>query len=195
MYICTFELKLLTIKDEIEKQQQGKDQHAENEETEEAEIVQLNLPYGGEKGQHLMKKLQRNVERNLNGKVKLRTTYTPCKLGSRFPVKDREKLIHQHNVTYHVTCANKKCESTYVGETKRRMFTRIMEHNSKDAKSHVLRHSKKTKHRRVFLPNVEIIGRGYKTNFKRKVSEALFIKQLKPDLNMQKDAFKLKLYN
>ena len=43
--------------------------------------------------------------------------------------------------------------------------------------------------------NVKILGKGYRTNFKRRVSEALFIKELKPDLNKQKDAFKLKLYN
>ena len=34
-----------------------------------------------------------------------------------------------------------------------------------------------------------------RSDFKRKISESLFIKQLKPDLNKQKDAFKLKLYN
>ena len=162
---------------------------------EEVEMVQLNLPYGGEKGQQLMQKLQRNIKRNLKGKVQLRTTYTPCKLGSRFPVKDKTKLEHQHNVSYHINCANKKCKSNYVGETKRRTFTRTMEHNSKDAKSHVLIHSKRTKHRRVFLPDVKILGKGYRTNFKRKVSEALYIKELKPDLNVQKEAFKLKLFN
>ena len=47
----------------------------------------------------------------------------------------------------------------------------------------------------LFLPNVNIIGSGYRTNFKRVISEALFIKELKPDLNVQKDAYKLKLFN
>ena len=89
----------------------------------------------------------------------------------------------------------KKCKSNYVGQTKRRTLVRTMDQNSKDAKSHVLQHSKKTKHRRVFLPNVKIIGSGYRTNFKRVISEALFIKELKPDLNVQKDAYKLKLFN
>ena len=125
--------------------------------------------------------------------MKLRTTYTPCKLGSRFPVKDKTKLIHQHNVSYYIECANKKCNSDYVGQTKRRTLVRTMDHNSKDPKSHVLQHSKKTKHRRVFLPNVRILGSGYRTNFRRVVSEALFIKELKPDLNIQKDAYKLEL--
>ena len=49
--------------------------------------------------------------------------------------------------------------------------------------------------RRVFLPDVKIIGKRYRTNFRRKISEVLFIKELKPDLNVQKDAFKLKLFN
>ena len=70
-----------------------------------------------------------------------------------------------------------------------------MEHNSKDPKSHVLIHSKETKHRRVFLPNLKIVGSGYKSDFRRKISEALHIKELKPDLNIQKDAYRLKLYN
>ena len=98
-------------------------------------------------------------------------------------------------MSYHIQCANKKCTSNYVGQTKRRTLVRTMDHNSKDSKSHVLQHSKKPKHRRVFLPNVKIIGSGYRTNFKRVISEALFIKELKPDLNVQKDAYKLKLFN
>ena len=72
---------------------------------------------------------------------------------------------------------------------------RTSEHNSKDEKSHVLIHSKKTKHRWVFLQNVQILGRGYRTNFRRKISEALYIKELEPDLNVQKEAYKLKLFN
>ena len=72
---------------------------------------------------------------------------------------------------------------------------RTLQHNSKDNASHILQHSKKTKHRRVTLKDVKILGKGYKSNFKRRISEALFVKELKPDLNKQKDAFKLKLYN
>ena len=184
------------IAEEVDKHRSAKtDEDDRAEEAEEPERIQLNLPYGGEKGQQLLRKLGQNIGISLKGKVQLRTTYTPCKLGSRFPVKDKTKLIHQHNVSYHIQCANKKCKSNYVGQTKRRTLVRTMDHNSKDAKSHVLQHSKKTKHRRVFLPNVKIIGSGYRTNFKRVISEALFIKELKPDLNVQKDAYKLKLFN
>ena len=183
------------ISEEVERHQSPSEPEITSEEAEEPEKIQLNLPYGGEQGQNLMKKLGKTIQTTTRGKVQLTTTYTPCKLGSRFTVKDKTKLIHQHNVTYHINCANQKCQSNYVGETKRRILTRMTEHNRKDAKSHVLIHSKKTKHRRVFLPNIKIIGSGYRTNFKRKISESLYIKELKPDLNVQKDAYKLKLFN
>ena len=185
------------IDEEVEREQSNLQRQSDNkdDDKDETERVQLILPYGGKKGQHLMRKLERNIEKGLKGRVKLRTTYTPCKLGSRFPVKDRTKLVHRHNVSYHIKCANKKCKSNYVGETKRRILPRTSEHNSKDEKSHVLIHSKKTKHRRVFLQNLKILGSGYRTNFRRKISEALYIKELKPDLNVQKEAYKLKLFN
>ena len=165
------------------------------EEQEEVTMVHMNLPYGGEKGQQLVRKLQKSIKNNLKDKVRLRTTYTPCKLGSRFQVKDKTKLDHQHNVSYHIKCANKKCLDDYVGNTKRRTIVRTVDHNSRDKKSHILIHSKSTKHRRVFLPDVKILGKGYRTNFRRFISEALFIKELKPSLNVQKEAFRLKLFN
>jgi hypothetical protein len=161
---------------------------------EEESTIYINLPFAGPNGETLMKKLKQQIEGKSN-KVKIRATYTPQKLGSKFVVKDKTKDENLHNVTYHVSCGNKKCKSCYVGQTKCRIIKRTLQHNSKDNASHVLIHSKKTKHRRVSMKNVKILGRRYKTDFKRKISESLFIKQLKPDLNKQKDAFKLKLYN
>ena len=143
----------------------------------------------------MMKKLSRKIERINKNKVKLRVTYTPNKLSTKFPVKDKIKLAHQHNVSYYIDCANKKCKSDYVGQTKCRTLKRTLQHNSKDNASHILQHSNATKHRRVTLENVKILGKGYKSNFKRRISESLFIKELKPDLNKQKDAFRLKLFN
>ena len=100
-----------------------------------------------------------------------------------------------HNICYHVRCGNKKCKSCYVGQTKRRNGVRNGEHAGKDQKSHVLCHSKETKHRKVSLENVKILGSGYRALFKRRISEALFIKEFRPDLNVQEEAFKLNLFN
>ena len=67
-------------------------------------------------------------EENNEGKSST-STFMPCKLGSKFSGKDKTELIHQHNLTYHFSCANKRYEASYAGETKRRMLTRIIGHN------------------------------------------------------------------
>ena len=148
----------------------------------------------GDEGINIIKRMKKDL-RKANGKIKIRTVYDAKKLGSKFTVKDKTKMEHQHNVTYYTTCGNTQCESDYVGETGRRILVRTIEHNKRDKKSHLLKHAKTTRHRRVWLHDVKIIGSGYKSKFKRRISEALHIKTIKPDLNVQKDAYKLSLYN
>ena len=48
---------------------------------------------------------------------------------------------------------------------------------------------------RIWLKDFKILGKGYKSDFKRRNSESLFIKKLKPDLNVQMDAYRLTLFN
>ena len=134
------------------------------------EVIQLNLLYAGNHGDALTRKLKRSLETK-SEKLQIRITYTPSKLGSRFKIKDETKLEHRHNVCYHVSCGNVKCTSCYIGQTKRRTVVRTDEHNGKDSKSHVLTHSKETKHRRVTMKNIKIIGSGYRNLFKRRISE------------------------
>ena len=169
-------------------------QEEEEEEEEEEKVIYVNLPYAGTNGENLLKKLRQDIEKKSRN-LKIRVTYTPTKLGSMFVVKDKTKMEHLHNVTYHIECGNKKCDADYTGQTKCRIIKRTIQHNRNDNASHVLIHSKATKHRRVSMKNVKILGRRYRSDFKRRISESLYIKELKPKLNKQKDAFKLKLYN
>ena len=147
-------------------------------------MIYINLPFAGPTGENLIKKLRQDIKKK-SDKLKICVTYTPTKLGSKFTLKDKTKNEDQHNVTYHVSCGNNKCTSSYVGQTRCWIIKRTMEHNSKDNTSHVLIHSKATKHRRVSMKNVKILGRRYKSDFKRRISESLFIKKIKPDLNCQ----------
>ena len=157
--------------------------------------VTLTIPYAGKKGENLVKKLRKELEAITENKLDIGIIYKSTKLATKLPVKDKTKLDHIHNVTYHIKCPRNKCKSEYTGQTRCRIAKRINEHNSTDNASHVLQHSKKYKHRRVSLKNVKILGRGYRSDFTRKISESLFIKELKPDLNKQKDSYKLKLFN
>ena len=49
----------------------------------------------------------------------------------------------------------------------------VIEHNSKDINSHLLRHAKEIKDTRVWLDNFKILGGGYISDFKQKISETL----------------------
>ena len=142
-----------------------------------------------------MKKDITNVAKKGNKNVSIRIVYKAQKLGAKFPAKDKTKPKHIHNVVYHAQCPNKKCKSEYTGQTRCRLGKRVIQHNRTDKNSHLLKHAKTTRHRRVWLNDFKIIGQGYQSNFKRRISEALFIKNSKPDLNVQKDAYKLSLFN
>ena len=173
-------------------------ENGDREEDESSHVSTLSVPYAGIKGEQILKKLKKTIEStntNAEKKQKVRIVYTAKKLGTKFPVKDKTPKEHLHNVVYHAECPNKKCKSEYTGETKCRMKKRAIQHNSKDEKSHILIHSKRTKHKRVWMDNFKILGQGYTSDYKRKISEALFIKKYKPNLNMQKEALKLSLYN
>ena len=168
-----------------------------NTEEEQPTAVTLHLPYAGVEGSAMISKLQKSISNTVNKtqkKVKVGTVYKATKLGSRFNLKDKIAFENQHNLTYQGGCPNKKCISNYVGQTKCRLEKRGGQHAT-DQQSHIFKHSKKTKHRKIRLTDFKIIGKGYRSDFTRKISEALFIKELKPDLNVQKESYKLSLFN
>ena len=128
-------------------------------------------------------------------RISVNSVYKAKRLGSHFNIKDEISFENQHNIIYHAECPNKKCTSSYTGETRCRIGKRGAQHKGKDKQSHIFRHSQRTKHKKVGLKDFKILGKGYKSNLTRKISEALFIKKLKPDLNVQKESYKLLLFN
>ena len=120
---------------------------------------------------------------------------TFSKLSSKFQIKDETKFKHMHNIVYHGKCHDKSCNSHYGGQTKCRIEKRVIQHNRTDINSHLLKHAHEFRHERVWLEDFKVLGSGYSSDFKRKISESLFINELKPDLNVQKTAFKLSLFN
>ena len=78
----------------------------------------------------------------------------------------------------------------------RRVNERIVDHTGRDINSHLLKHSIESAHKSLEAVDYKIIGTGYRNNtMKRKLSEALFIKELKPTLNKQEKSLPLKLFN
>ena len=120
--------------------------------------------------------------------------YTGTKLGSSFQIKDKTKFDRKHDLVYYVKCP--ECQEDYIGEIGRRLHERICDHNGKDSRSHMLKHSLENNQRQVSFEDFRILRNGYtNSKIKRKISEALFIKELRPSLNTQETSVPLLLYN
>ena len=97
------------------------------------------------------------------------------KLGSRFNIKDKNPKKHENNLVYKFKCS--ECPSTYIGE---RLEERVIDHNKRDKNSHILKHSKERNHQQIDINDVKILSKNFRTNEKRKLRKALFIRSLKP---------------
>ena len=74
----------------------------------------------------------------------------------------------------------------YLGETGRRISERVLDHAWSDPNSHLFNDSVESGHPVSDMNNYKIIEKGYKNNVrKRKIAEALLIKEMKPTLNKQ----------
>ena len=156
----------------------------------------LTNPYQGEKKDYLIKSMKRNLKKTLPNSVKPQITYTGRKFGPLFQTKDQTIFEYKHDVIYHGKCLPQNCVDDYIGETARRVNKRIVDHTGRDINSHLLKHSIDSEHKPLEAVDYKIIGTGYCDNtMKRKLSEALFIKKLKPTLNKQEKSLPLKLFN
>ena len=103
--------------------------------------------------------------------------------------------LHRQNVVYFNRCPNATCNETYVGEKDRRIKERIMDHNKRNKSSHLLKHAHESQHTQVWKDDFKILHGNYKISVKRKISEALYIRTLKPTLNVKEKSVRLELYN
>ena len=83
-----------------------------------------------------------------------------------------------------------------LGESARRISERIKDNGGRDQKSYLFRHAVVNEHRNANHDDFKIIESGFRNNtFKRKVTEALLIKELRPTLSIQEKSVEMKLFN
>ena len=72
-----------------------------------------------------------------------------------------------------------------------------MDQNKCDKYSHMLKNSREKGHTDVYVgdKDIKVLGNNYRSPFKRKVSEAIFIKHLKPSFNVKEQSIWLLVYN
>ena len=153
----------------------------------------LKVPFRGKEAEALLKSLNSTLKRTLPTK-EFRIVNTGSKLSNYFSLEDPLDKKHQSGFIYKHDCRNKRCSEDYVGETGRRSEFRFKDHAGKDKNSHIYQHSSKMRHPKAKAENFEILGVNYPDRRKRKLAEAMFIRDLKPTLNKQKDSYKLSLF-
>ena len=127
----------------------------------------------------LTKSLKRNLNKRLPNNVKMQVTFTCQKLSSQFNVKDRTKFGLKHGIIYFGKCPEENSINNYLGESARRISEQIIDHGDRDQKSHLFRHAVVNNHHNASYDDFNIIGSGFRNNmYKRKVAEALLIKEL-----------------
>ena len=117
--------------------------------------------------------------------VKTQMVFKSQRLSSMFNVKDKTKKEHENNVVYKIECPDENCLETYIGETERRVFERVLDHSGRDKNSTVFKHSVLSGHEPVTMDNVKLIAKGFKRNDTREITEAFLIIEQKPTLNIQ----------
>ena len=86
-------------------------------------------------------------------------------VGTSFNVKVQNEFDHEHDGVYYVDCPNERCRENCIGESGRRISERIRDHNGRDFKSHILRHSIESGHANVSCEDFKIIAKKFNNNF------------------------------
>ena len=131
------------------------------------------------------------MSRALPPNVKPQFAYQGKKIGSFFRLKDPVPTEHQSDCIY---AFKPNGVAKYVGETKVRFGTRQHEHGNTDKKSAIFKF-KQANQVEISRADFEILEKGYPNTVKRKLAEALYIKELTPVLNEQVKSAKLCLFN
>ena len=106
--------------------------------------------------------------------------------------RDKTPKEHQCGTIYNITC-DSDSSHTYIGETKRTLSQRFKEHTNLDKPTGVGDHCRATGHS-VSMKNTKIMTR--ESNWhKRKVKEAVYIRQRAPTMNRDQGYHLPAIYN
>ena len=153
----------------------------------------INLPYKGKDGEQIIRKFKAALNHALPETVKPQVVYTGKKISTFFQVKDPVPLEHDSNLVYRFVRHDVK---RYVGETKVRNGERENQHRHTDKASAIFKFLRQPPEEDE--PNdgeFKILEKGLPNKVTRKLAEALYIKEYNPDLNVNKQSYKLVLFN
>ena len=112
------------------------------------------------------------------------------KIGENFRFKDKQPLLMKLGKVYKLTCS---CGSTYIGQTRRNLLSRIKEHATSE-KSEVCKHLLQNPSHRVYFDTPTILGSENDTA-RLLILESLFMQEQTPDLNNNSQSSPLMIFN
>ena len=161
----------------------------------------FNLPYTGDKGEHITKSCIRKLRSCTTEKIKFRVRYNTTKLCYFTNTKDPTPILNKSNVVYEFSCPG--CRSKYIGKTDRTLYERTLEHSHKKDSAifchlencnnfqHILdlfsihdvdKFDERQFYKNIVQNNTSVISSDNNWNLLL-YKEAFFIKQNKPSLN------------
>ena len=117
------------------------------------------LPYNGDTETHCLRSTEKYVTKLLPKKSTLQTAYSGKKLSTQFNIKEETYFKHQYELIYHEKCPIPACKDNYIGKTAHHKNERIKDHNGRDHKPHMLKHSIEKHHDNVTQENFKIMLR------------------------------------
>ena len=118
--------------------------------------------------------------------------FTSRKIGQDLKVREiKPQIVNQQSVVYRFQCD--LCDAGYVGYTRRHLHTRVEGHRQKASSICKHYHEQHGKVPKDLLKRFSILKK-CRTKFDCLVHEMLFIRDLKPTLNMQSDSIRAKVF-
>ena len=138
--MCSMHLRLIGVvdmklaQDESCKRNSDETLIVSNEFPSNSKCFTLLLPCTGQKGEHLIRSLRKDMPHTLSENFQISTCYKGTKLAIKYNnIKDLVKKSHQQDVVYYAICPEPGCVD-YFCETNRRLNEMVIDHNGRFTK-------------------------------------------------------------
>ena len=157
--------------------------------SEKSEVTRIVLPFKDQRSANTVRRQTSELSSKIG--VQLSPVFTSRKLKDDLkPMEQKPALVNKQKVVYYFQCD--QCESGYVGYTSRRLHQRVDEHTASKTAigDHIRTHGSDISS----LPKNFRILRKCKYKWDCFMFVMLFIRDLKPTLNKQKDSISSKVF-
>ena len=134
------------------------------------------------------------LKKKIPEKIRPKMVYKGTKVSNFFSAKDKVDVLHCSNIVYYYKGTGGAERDDYTGETKCRLGKCIQQYQGDDKESAIFQDFKKKNVDPPAPSDFTILGKNYSNRLKRRIAESLFIKETDLQLNIQKDAYQLRLF-